>query len=210
MLKRQKNIEHLLKIYSGIITVLFSIFFALYCMEYTEYNIDTITEQVSEEDKTVSSSNKNNLLYKKLKNISEKTNDFWVENRQESVIITIKGEKLFYQDTTQFKENSLQILNNIFKVVKQEKKNISSIVVLSHSMQKDDNIPNEAVSDRILTATRSAKISAYIQQKKIIEPQNILSIGCGQFSPLIKNGSADVRKKNERIEIKIQKNYRQE
>lgn len=205
MLRRKRNTDNLWKIYSGIVTVLFCIFFVLYYHVETKYDIDTITEQVSENKKVIVGKMQNDALYKKLKIIGNKSKKFEIEIKQQSIIITIDNEQLFEENTTQFKVGAMETLNTIFKEVSYYKKNILSVAVLSHTMQKDDNIPNEAVSDRILTATRAAKISAYIQQKKIVEPENILSIGCGQFSPLLKNGSKQERKKNERIEIKIQK-----
>lgn len=205
MLRRKKNTDNLWKIYSGIVTVLFCVFFVLYYCAETKYNIDTITEQVSEDTSANISETQNNILYKKLKKISNKYKTFQIESRQESIIITINNEQLFEKDTTQFQVGAMKILNTIFKEVSYHKKNIVSVAVLSHTMQKDDVIPNEATSDRILTATRAAKISAYIQQKKIVKPENILSIGCGQFSPLLKSGSKQEREKNERIEIKIRK-----
>lgn len=204
VLRRKRNTENLWKIYSGIVTVLFLVFFILCYGTEIGYNIDTVTEQVSENENEVASKTQNNVLYKKLKAISNKSKSFRVVMKSKNIIVTIDSRQLFENDTTQFTAGAMKTLNMIFKEVNSYKKNINSIAVLSHTMQKDDHIPNEAVSDRILTATRAAKISAYIQQKKIVKPENILSIGCGQFSPLLKNGSKQERKKNERIEIKIQ------
>lgn len=211
VLKYKRRTEHLWKIYGCMMTVLFLLFFVLFYLEHTSYEVEQIVASVEREQGTEQKKQKDTILqksYKQLKQLEKKKGQFEVKKEKDGILITIESHRLFVDNKTNIQKGSLAILNDILKILKSEKKFIGSIVVLSHTMQKDESIPNEAVSDRILSATRSAKISAYIQQKKIIEPKNILSIGCGQFSPRAFGKSEQERKKNERIEIKIQKKER--
>ena len=83
---------------------------------------------------------------------------------------------------------------------------IKEIEVLGHTSQGDPNIPNEVITDRVLSAERSAQIVAYIQEKDIIEPARLISMAFGQFRPIDTFQTQEGRAHNRRAEILITKN----
>ena len=75
--------------------------------------------------------------------------------------------------------------------------------ILGHTSQVAPGIPNEAHTDRLLSAERSAEVVAYLQQVSDIDPAKMISSGFGQFRPIGDFATPEGRAKNRRVEILI-------
>ena len=210
--KEYKNEAGWLRIYSGAVTVLLCFVVVLYGgtsfheSDFTDgYTQFETPGQLSSKNSSQNNGNKIDKkfsqLYKKLRKKQKDT--FIVENGGESIRIRISNERLFKENETTLKKGAISILDSILVELKTNKNVIGKIVISGHTMQKDPDLPNEAVTDRMLSAERAAKISAYIQQKEIVEPSSILSVGCGQFFPITTIKTE--LEKNDRLEITIEK-----
>lgn len=137
------------------------------------------------------------------------------ENNLESQIEISKGDgytfvvfrdKVFFDgDSSTLKPEGKRVLNSFCKVLKPARNSIKEIKILGHTSQGDPNIPNEVVTDRRLSADRSAEVVAYIQQRSIIEPSKLVSVAYGQFRPIATFKTTEGRARNRRVEMLITK-----
>ena len=58
---------------------------------------------------------------------------------------------------------------------------IQEIQVLGHTTQALPNQQNDVVSDRVLSSERAANVTGYLQQKNLVSPDKLVSVGYGQF-----------------------------
>lgn len=119
--------------------------------------------------------------------------------------ITFKDKVFFDGDSYNLKNEGKKVLDNLSKALAPAAESIKEIQVLGHTTQADPKIPNETVSDRVLAASRSAVVVAYIQQKNIISPTKLVDAGYGQFRPIAPFDTEAERAKNRRVEILITK-----
>ena len=83
---------------------------------------------------------------------------------------------------------------------------IQEIQVLGHTTQALPNKQNNVVNDRVLSCERAANVTAYLQQKNLVSPDKLVSVGYGQFRPIAPFDTEENRSKNRRVEIIITKN----
>lgn len=83
---------------------------------------------------------------------------------------------------------------------------IQEIQVLGHTTQAIPNQQNNVVNDRVLSCERAANVTAYLQQKNLVSPDKLVSVGYGQFRPIAPFDTEENRSKNRRVEIIITKN----
>lgn len=83
---------------------------------------------------------------------------------------------------------------------------IQEIQVLGHTTQALPNQQNDVVSDRVLSSERAANVTGYLQQKNLVSPDKLVSVGYGQFRPVAPFDTEENRSKNRRVEIIITKN----
>lgn len=119
--------------------------------------------------------------------------------------IAFKDKVFFDGDSDVLREDGKQVLDQFSSAIAPATDAIKEIQVLGHTSQADPEIPNEVVSDRVLSATRSAVVVAYVQQKNIIDPKKMVSAAYGQFRPIDTFKTDEGRARNRRVEILITK-----
>lgn len=77
---------------------------------------------------------------------------------------------------------------------------------MGHTTQALPNQQNDVVSDRVLSSERAANVTGYLQQKNLVSPDKLVSVGYGQFRPVAPFDTEENRSKNRRVEIIITKN----
>lgn len=83
---------------------------------------------------------------------------------------------------------------------------IQEIQILGHTTQALPDRQNDVVSDRVLSAERAANVTGYLQNKNLISPDKLVSVGYGQFRPVAPFDTEENRSKNRRVELIITKN----
>ena len=63
--------------------------------------------------------------------------------------------------------------------------------------------PNNPTIDRFLATNRAAVVTVYLQEKNIIDPSRLVSVGYGQWRPVAENTDAAGRAKNRRVELLV-------
>lgn len=119
--------------------------------------------------------------------------------------ISFKDKVFFDGDSPVLKEEGKKVLDMFVEAIAPAADDIKEIEVLGHTSQGDPEIPNEVITDRVLSAERSAQIVAYIQEKNIIEPAKLVSMAFGQFRPIDTFQTHEGRAHNRRAEILITK-----
>lgn len=119
--------------------------------------------------------------------------------------IVFKDKVFFGPDDYKLLDEGKYVLDQFSSAIAPASDAIKEIQVLGHTSQADPDIPNEVVSDRVLSATRSAVVVAYMQQKNIIDPKKLVSAAYGQFRPIDTFKTFEGRARNRRVEILITK-----
>ena len=144
-----------------------------------------------------------NLL--KMQDASGEVADIPIAKGDGYQFITFKDNVFFDGDSYVLRDEGKSVLDTFSSVIAPASDAIKEIQVLGHTSQAEPNIPNEVMTDRVLSATRSAVVVAYVQQKNIIEAKKLVSAGYGQFRPIDTFDTFEGRARNRRVEILITK-----
>ena len=60
---------------------------------------------------------------------------------------------------------------------------------------------NDYTVDRFLASNRATVVTVYLQEKEIIDPARLVSVGYGQWRPISSNAIPEERAKNRRVEL---------
>jgi chemotaxis protein MotB len=139
----------------------------------------------------------------KIKNSAGESMDIQIARGDGYQFITFRDRVFFDGDSYVLKEEGKKVLESFSAAIAPAADSVKEIQVLGHTSQADPNIQNELVSDRILSANRSAVVVAYIQAKNVVEPKKLVSAGYGQFRPIDTFETEEGRSQNRRVEILI-------
>ncbi len=117
--------------------------------------------------------------------------------------ISFSDSVFFNGDSYVLLDEGKTVLDAFSGVFSESAEAIAEIQVLGHTSQATPDIPNEVMTDRLLSASRSAVVVAYIQEKSIIDPERLVSLGYGQFRPIASFDTREDRALNRRVEIMI-------
>lgn len=120
--------------------------------------------------------------------------------------IRFRETMLFDGDSSMLRDDSKKILDNFADAISQAKDSIKEIQVLGHTTQASADRQNNVENDRILSCERAARVTAYLQNKSLVSPEKLISVGYGQFRPIAPFDTPENRAKNRRVEILITKN----
>lgn len=113
----------------------------------------------------------------------------------------------FDGDSSVIRPEGKVILDRFAVALSPAKDVIQEIQVLGHTTQAYPDRQNDVESDRILSAERAAKVTAYLQEKSLVSADKLVSVGYGQFRPIAPFDTPENRSQNRRVEIIITKNH---
>ncbi len=135
------------------------------------------------------------------------------ENSLEEQIKLFKGEDYTYVmftsniffdgDSSVLKREGRDILDVFSGAIERVSSMISKIQVLGHTNQADPDKPNNVETDRFLSSNRAVEVLVYLQEKNIIAPSSLESIGYGQHYPIGSFSDPEGRARNRRVELVI-------
>lgn len=117
------------------------------------------------------------------------------------ITIHLKADELFDTGKAEVREDRLNVLNAIAKLLRYA---TNDILILGHT----DNIPikTERYSSNLeLSVYRSLNVLNYLAEKQGLKPERLAAGGYGDFLPRYANDTPEGRSKNRRIEITIRK-----
>lgn len=119
--------------------------------------------------------------------------------------ITFRDKVFFDGDSAVLRKEGKTVLDGFAKAVKPATDAVREIQVIGHTSQADPNVRNEILTDRILSAERSARVVSYIQEKNVVNPSKLASSAYGQWRPIASFKTSSDRAKNRRVEMLITK-----
>ena len=119
------------------------------------------------------------------------------------VFVTFDDTVFFDGDSYVLREEGKRILDQVAASIADVSSSIDEIRVLGHTAQARLNEPNRVEQDRFLASNRATVVTVYLQQKNIIDPARLVSIGYGQWRPVSDNQSDDSRAQNRRVELMV-------
>jgi chemotaxis protein MotB len=135
------------------------------------------------------------------------------ENNLQDQIKLFEGEDYTYVmfsnniffdgDSSVLKSEGKEILDVFASAIGQVSDLVSKIQVLGHTNQADPDKPNNVSTDRFLSSNRAVEVLIYLQEKNIVDPGVLESIGYGQHYPIGSFDDPVGRAKNRRVELVI-------
>ena len=119
------------------------------------------------------------------------------------VFISFDDTIFFDGDSYVLKDGGKAILDQIAVPLAEASESINEIRVLGHTAQASPNRPNYVDVDRFLSSDRATVVTIYLQEKNIIDPARLVSVGYGQWRPIASNDTAETRAQNRRVELII-------
>lgn len=117
------------------------------------------------------------------------------------VFISFDDAVFFRGDSYELLDEGKQLLDKVAVTIQAASESINEIRVLGHTAQAEPNSPNNPLVDRFLASNRATTVTVYLQEKNIIDPARLVSVGYGQWRPISSNATSDERAKNRRVEL---------
>lgn len=115
--------------------------------------------------------------------------------------IVFQDRTFFGGDSSELTDSGREVLDVFCDVLDEASDQISQINIMGHTTQADPNRPNFVREDRMLSSMRAAEVCIFIQQRDVIEPDKLVTIGYGQFRPLDTADTDEARARNRRVEL---------
>ncbi|RLC51387.1 MAG: hypothetical protein DRZ79_02850 [Candidatus Cloacimonadota bacterium] len=123
-------------------------------------------------------------------------------------VITIPSEILFESGKAELKWEAKKALSEIAE-------NIKTIIASEPGWQirvegHTDNVPifnNKFTSNWDLSTARALSVVKFFLKENYFLPDQLEAMGYGEFKPLVPNDTPEHRRKNRRVEIKLNKKY---
>ena len=117
--------------------------------------------------------------------------------------LVFENQAFFEGDKSDLTSEAVMILDILCNVVQQYEASIAQINIMGHTAQARADRANNARTDLVLSAMRSAEVAAYIQNKNIIDPSKLVGLSYGQYRSVSENDTSEGRAKNRRVEFLI-------
>ena len=113
-----------------------------------------------------------------------------------------------FDDTVFFDGNSYTllpagqaVLDQVAQSIAPVSDSIDEIRALGHTAQEVADRPNHVTADRFLASNRATVVTVYLQEKNVIDPARLVSVGYGQWRPGSSNATPEERAANRRVEL---------
>ena len=207
--------------YGDMVTLLLCFFVMLYSMSTMDkekwialvesFNPDAVTEQVvgggheATDQMTQEQVDADiEALYQAMQNYVEQENlstQISITKGSGYVFVSFDNTVFFDGDSYVLRDDGKVVLDQVAQSIAQVSQSIDEIRVLGHTAQEVPDSPNDPTVDRFLATNRAAVVTVYLQEKNIIDPSRLVSVGYGQWRPV--SDSAEGRAKNRRVELLV-------
>lgn len=120
------------------------------------------------------------------------------------VFLSFADAVFFDGDSDVLRDDGKKILDVLAPMLNQAAPSIDEIRIMGHTAQASPDEANTTEGDRMLAATRSARVTAYLQDKVTqLDPGRLVSEGFGQHRPVAPNDVEANRRKNRRVEMVV-------
>lgn len=126
-----------------------------------------------------------------------------ISKGQGYVFVSFDDTVFFDGDSYVLRDGGKAVLDQIAQSIAEVSSSIDEIRVLGHTAQARADQPNDPTGDRFLASNRAAVVTVYLQEKNVIDPARLVSVGYGQWRPVASNENSQERAKNRRVELII-------
>lgn len=141
-----------------------------------------------------------------LKDYSDKNNlneQMAVTRGADYVFITFQDAVFFEGDSFTLMDSGKLMLDQVAQAIAPESQLIDELRVMGHTSQGSPTQANNPTVDRFLASNRAAAVTVYLQEKNILDPDKLVSVGYGQWRPIAGFDTKEERARNRRVEIMI-------
>lgn len=147
-----------------------------------------------------------NELYEQLQNYAaqqQAAENISVTKGDGYVFVSFRDAIFFEGDSYTLLPEGQAVLDNVAQILQQASDSIDEIRILGHTAQSTPGRMNNVQVDRFLASNRATVVLVYLQEKNILDPARMVSVGYGQWRPVADNGTAEGRAENRRVEMII-------
>lgn len=119
------------------------------------------------------------------------------------VFITFQDAVFFAGDSYELLDSGKQVLDVVAAAIKPQGGLIDELRVMGHTSQGSADKANNPETDRFLASNRAATVTVYLQEKNIVDPDRLVSVGYGQWRPIAGFNTSEERAQNRRVELMI-------
>lgn len=119
------------------------------------------------------------------------------------VFVSFDNTVFFDGDSYVLRDEGKAVLDQIAQTIAPVSESVDEIRVLGHTAQEVADSPNDPTIDRFLATNRAAVVTVYLQEKNIVDPSRLVSVGYGQWRPVAANDTPEDRAKNRRVELLV-------
>ena len=145
-------------------------------------------------------------LYQSIENLIQQSNlagRVSVGRGSGFVFISFDNTVFFDGNSYVLREDGQQVLDQVAEALIPAADSINEIRILGHTAQEVPDQPNNVTADRFLASNRATVVTVYLQEKDIIDPARLVSVGYGEWRPVSDNDDAEGRAQNRRVELII-------
>ncbi|MBS5164772.1 MAG: flagellar motor protein MotB [Butyricicoccus sp.] len=117
--------------------------------------------------------------------------------------VTFDSTVFFQPNSYVIQKSGKQVLDGMANILKTMGTDIDEIRILGHTSQASAEMAYDLHHDRFLASNRADSVLLYLQDKNIIDPAKLVSVGYGQYRPIAGFDTAEGRSKNRRVEMII-------
>lgn len=117
------------------------------------------------------------------------------------VFISFDDTVFFNGESYQLLDAGKETLDQVGESIREVSASVDEIRVLGHTAQANPSSPNDPTYDRFLASNRATVVTVYLQEKGIVAPSRIVSVGYGQWRPVAQNDTTEGRAENRRVEL---------
>ena len=117
------------------------------------------------------------------------------------VFISFDDTVFFSGDSYELRDEGKVVLDEVSQIISEVSSSIDEIRVLGHTAQAVPGQVNNVTADRFLASNRATVVTIYLQEKDIIDPARLVSVGYGEWRPVSSNDTSAGRAENRRVEL---------
>lgn len=148
-------------------------------------------------------------IYYSMKKYAEDNNlegSIEVKKGKDFTFIVFRNNIFFDGDSYILRPEGKKVLDVLCQAIQPVSSQVGEIRIMGHTNQADPNKPNPIEGDRFLSSNRATEVLVYMQEKNLIEPKKLISMGYGQHYPIASYTDEADRAQNRRVEMYIANN----
>lgn len=117
------------------------------------------------------------------------------------VFVSFNEAVFFDGDSSALRNDSKPVLDYVAGAISRARDSIDELRIIGNTARGDGINPNNVYKDRMLAAMRATEVLVYLQEKDVMDPARMVSVGYGEWRPIADNTTSAGRAENRRVEM---------